>query len=157
MLHVHTHTHIHSWHADLWHTGMHKHAQMCNSQFSLLKQKVCVYVRVYVCACVCVFVCVSLCVCVCVCVCSGIIAVLLSTLPPVTVKVGYISAASLALSTVRWFGFSEGHHQIGDELAYLQTYVTKSQFGLNEQLTAEQCYKSVTKVYCNLSTFTVLS
>ena len=43
-----------------------------------------------------------------------------------------------------------------NELAYLQTYVTKSQFGLNEQLTAEQCYKSVTKVYCNLSTFTVL-
>ena len=92
----------------------------------------------------------------CVCVCSGIIAVLLSTLPPVTVKVGYISATSLALSTMHWFGFSEGHHQIGDELTYLQTYVTKSQFGLNEQLTAEQCYKSVTKVYCNLSTFTVL-
>ena len=71
---------------------MHKHAQMCNSQFALLKQKVCVYVRVYVCACVCV------CVFVCVCVCGEIIAVLLSTIPPVTVNVGY--QLPLALSTI---------------------------------------------------------
>ena len=60
------------------------------------------------------------CVCVCVCVCAvelllfkfPFLRVLLSTLPPVTVKVGYISATSLALSTMHWFGFSAGHHQI---------------------------------------------